>query len=519
MNNTGFKDQLRSLRTQPLTLFWRLFLSMLTILLLTSALSVGIERWINANELNSRMQQHVERLLIDRLHISEALRKGDIDSIRNMYRENKRLGAQIRIIDEQGQLLFPKFGGPRTYNNSPPEPLPHRQEENPLSQQQISADVTDYPELEDLNVVGQDGHNYTIQLQPRLPLRELLLLRQNHTIIRIGLIVLFSILVCYWLSRTLTRRIRRVQRAVHLISEGQFQTGTLLADLGNDELGKLAKDVSKLSNRLADSELARKQMLSDISHELRSPLARLEVATELTRDFAPEANNYLDRIEKESVRMNELIEQIIRIQSLQMQQYKANTEQYQPLDVYQLIDDIREDVCFEFQDKQIDWQWRVESQQTLTEKSLKPSSESNSWLVWGDYEQLHSAFENILRNAFTHTGETSTVTIALSTTVIEPKQKPAIKLQVMDSGDGINGNNLERIFQPFVRLSASRERVNQPSHSTEKHKTSGYGLGLAIAHAVIVAHQGQIQAYNRTDGSTGLIIEVLLPAYGDHELG
>ena len=82
------------------------------------------------------------------------------------------------------------------------------------------------------------------------------------------------------------------------MSEGDYLAGDDLSQLGDDELGILAKDVAGLSNRLADSEMSRKQMLSDISHELRSPLARLEVATELTRDYAPNATHYLDRIQK-----------------------------------------------------------------------------------------------------------------------------------------------------------------------------------------------------------------------------
>ena len=141
------------------------------------------------------------------------------------------------------------------------------------------------------------------------------------------------------------------------MSEGDYLAGDDLSQLGDDELGILAKDVAGLSNRLADSEMSRKQMLSDISHELRSPLARLEVATELTRDYAPNATHYLDRIQKESTRMNELIGQIIHIQSLQMQRYVARPEDCESIDIAMLLDEIGQDVSFEFYDKHVEWQF------------------------------------------------------------------------------------------------------------------------------------------------------------------
>ena len=193
------------------------------------------------------------------------------------------------------------------------------------------------------------------------------------------------------------------------MSEGRFTAGEELKDLGNDELGMLAKDVSKLSTRLANSELARKQMLSDISHELRSPLARLEVTTELPRDFAPETGHYLDRIEKESGRMNELIEHIIQIQSLQMRQYALDIEAHQPINLYALIDEIKEDVCFEFQEKSVSWRWQVLNKANV--KAPLARQDNGLYELMGDQQQLHSSFENIIRNAFTHTAPLSLIHI------------------------------------------------------------------------------------------------------------
>ena len=548
MNKTAAKKARRPRFYQPLNLFWRLFLSMLAILLLTSALSVGIERWINAKELNNRMQMQVARLLIARQETVAALTNDDLQTVKQLYRENRWLLSQMRIVDDKGEQVLPKFGRSRSESNrggpyrpatrsefqhAAPRTNETESQQYPYSEQQysrffstfseqpwqqVSADIANYPELEDTTVISSSGKTYIVQLQPRLLLRDLMSLRKDHTLIRVSLILLFSILVCYWLSRALTGRIQRVQKAVHLMSEGRFTAGEELKNLGNDELGLLAKDVSKLSTRLANSELARKQMLSDISHELRSPLARLDVATELTRDFAPEAGHYLDRIEKESLRMNELIEHIIQIQSLQMRQNTLDIEAYQEIDLYALIDEIKQDVCFEFQDKAVHWQW-------LLLNKGKPAKSQNSaaedsYKLRGDPQQLHSAFENIIRNAFTHTAAGSSVKVSLDTFIHPEHQTPYLRIQVIDEGSGVAEADLERIFQPFVRLSASRERLNPPqvkqqggpSQAPQK-KYNGYGLGLAIAHAIILVHQGELVAYNRQDGVSGLIIEATLPTH------
>ena len=358
----------------------------------------------------------------------------------------------------------------------------------PIPSHKAIADVDSRPELAEVTVVMPNGDSVIIQLRPHLLFKDVLELQRGNFMLRLLLIILFSVLVCFWLSRTLTRRIGRVQDTVHRMIDGNYEVNPQLSSLGSDELGLLAKDVALLSTRLADSELARKQMLSDISHELRSPLARLDVATELTRDFAPNASRYLDRIDKESARINALIEQIIRIQSLQMQQYNIDNLENEAVDICEIISEIGQDVCFEFQHKNIHWQWQP-----------NPSLLPHSCTVMGNQEQLHSALENIIRNAFMHTA----VDLKVMTDIHAVKMNnkiAAIEISITDEGGGVAEQDLERIFQPFVRLDTARHR-----------RTGGYGLGLAIVHAVVMAHKGQITVHNRQDGILGLVIKVILP--------
>lgn len=521
-----------------ITLFWRLFLSLLLTILMTSILSIMVERWLVEKALTARMDAQIDSLLVKRQQMVEALQAGDLSAVGRMYREDRRLMNQIRVYDENDAIIFPRYrdreARRQEHRQSARQPMRQpmpsmqsvpsmsatpRSDNNPLGNlnkaisndkpaifrdflQLITpnsakmADAYTGPELADVTVRLPDEQTVIIQLRPHLRFADVVALQRSNFPIRLLLIIIFSVLVCIWLSRTLTQRIRRVQNTVHRMIDGDYQAHPSLSKMGADELGLLAKDVTKLSTRLAESELARKQMLSDISHELRSPLARLDVATELTRDFAPNASRYLDRIDKESRRMNELIEHIIHLQSLQMQQYTIDNLERAAVDIAEIISEIGQDVCFEFQQKNVRLQWQPSA--SLWSAS---SSALTSWTVLGNQEQLHSALENIIRNAFMHTACDSTV-IAQIKAVKMDGEKPAIQVSIIDEGGGVADKDLRRIFQPFVRLDSARHR-----------ETGGYGLGLAIVHAVIMAHKGQIRVYNRQDGIQGLVVEIILPAY------
>ena len=466
------------------TLFWRLFLSLLLTILFTAISSILVERWLNDRALNTRMEVQVERLLVKREQLIAALEGNDMTTVRALYQDDRRFMNQISIYDEQGRIIFPRYS--RLHHRGSPQPGPSLSfdSQEPMSNPEAMIDETligtmQRFEIANTTVTLPNGQNVIIQIRPNLPFAEVVALQRGNFMVRLILIIIFSTLVCFWLSRTMIKRMRHVQYTVRQLIEGRYQVDPTIHKLGSDELGLLAKDVAQLATRLADSELARKQMLSDISHELRSPLARLEVATELTRDFAPTAERYLDRIDKESARMNELIEQIIHIQSLQMQQYTINDLDKEPVNIIDIISDIGQDVCFEFHNK-----------------------------------QLHSALENVIRNAFIHTPAHANVSAEVTKIQVKNEHYPlsnslinqatshhnALQISIIDEGDGVAEGDLQRIFQPFVRLDSARQR-----------QTGGYGLGLAIVQAVVMAHHGQISAHNRQDQQSGLIIQIVLP--------
>ncbi len=487
-----------------LTLFWRLFLSLLLTILFTAISSILVERWLTERALNARMEVQIERILAKRELIIAALEAGEIAKVRQLYQEDRRFMHQISLYDEQGALIFPRYNqmqhrrGRSQPNSAAPFGLPMTMSRPREATQEALLGNNERFEIANATITLPDGQLVIIQIRPNLPFSEVVELQRGHFMVRLILIILFSTLVCFWLSRTLISRMRHVQHTVRQLIEGNYQVNPAINKLGADELGLLAKDVAQLATRLADSELARKQMLSDISHELRSPLARLEVATELTRDFAPSAKRYLDRIDKESARMNELIEQIIHIQSLQMQQYSSDDSEKQALNLTDIISEIGQDVCFEFQHKQLHWHWQ-------------PPRNNKAFMVLGNPEQLYSALENVIRNAFIHTPVHGNVSAEVTKVELNNENYSivnksavnndyALQISITDEGGGVAEQDLQRIFQPFVRLDSARDR-----------QTGGYGLGLAIVHAVITAHHGQIRAYNRQDNKLGLVVEIILP--------
>ncbi|MDO5769088.1 MAG: HAMP domain-containing sensor histidine kinase [Psychrobacter sp.] len=559
-----------------LTLFWRLFLSLLGIVLLTSVLSILVERYLMTQAIDERMRNQVAFLTDLQSELAVYLESGDMSAAEALYRKHRGLGHQIIVTDNSGAILLPKrrqkpplSPNPRTSDAKPVASkanLGHEATLNATLDSSVQGNVlTQLPttefllskpaeaalkawragsDLPEMSVTLQDGSVAYIRLNPRLPFRDIMAMQQGSLGVRLGLLILFSILVCYALSRSLTNRIHEVQRRVHQLTQGDYtgvdnEAGSAMRSLGSDELGALAQDIALLSQRLTQSEQARQQMLSDISHELRSPLSRLDVATELARDISidqvPKALPYLDRIQKESARLNTLIGQIIHIQSLQMG-IGTGAPDKQHFDLIALIKTIGTDVCFEFQHKQIDWQL------------LAP----HKLMIYADEEQIHSALENIIRNAFIHTPEAHRVTVIAQTlsgaihgfdvqdnqtphsskvmresnannvnyssTMIEANANPALshnlsnkepsisnQLQIVieDEGGGIAEAELEHIFEPFVRLDSARQR-----------QTGGYGLGLAIARGVINAHGGQLRAANslgQDSGNKGLIIKIVLP--------
>jgi two-component system sensor histidine kinase CpxA len=332
---------------------------------------------------------------------------------------------------------------------------------------------------------SSDGHHrYTIALAlpqgPRVffgphgfPLTGLLIL------------VLSSGLVCYFLSWYLAKPIVRLRAATRQLAAGDLSARAgAPASRRRDEVAGLMRDFDTMAERLEKLVNAQSRLLNDISHELRSPLARLNVALGLARRRSgAESDDMLERIELEASRLNELIGRILTLARLEDGEQEVPRT---PVPLNELVLGVAEDAEFEAQAR------RCHVRTDIPEAGIPEAG----WEVRGNASLLHSAIENVVRNAIRYTHEGSSVEIRLQR--VEGANGPEALLQVTDCGPGVPEDALEKLFEPFYRLDDARGRL-----------TGGVGLGLAIAQRAVRFHGGRVSASNRVEG--GLLVEIHLP--------
>jgi two-component system sensor histidine kinase CpxA len=246
-----------------------------------------------------------------------------------------------------------------------------------------------------------------------------------------------------------------------------------------DEFAELGRDFDQMAARLDGLVTAERRLLRDISHELRSPLARLNVALELARQQAAGETASLDRIEREADRLNALIGQLLMLARLE----SGTTAPAQAsVNLAGIVREVVEDAAFEAQGRGR----RVALVETCDEPVL------------GDPELLRSAVENVVRNAVRHAPEASTVEVGMRR---EGRRETArVCVAVRDHGSGVPEAALPYIFQPFYRVGDARTRG-----------AGGVGLGLTIVDRTIRLHHGTVSAANAPGG--GLVVELTLPAF------
>jgi two-component system sensor histidine kinase CpxA len=292
--------------------------------------------------------------------------------------------------------------------------------------------------------------------------------------------VLSSGFVCYFLAWYMTKPVARLRAATQ-----QLAGGDLTARAGNpkskrrDEIAGLIRDFDSMAERLETLVKAQSRLLNDISHELRSPLARLNVALGLARQRSgPESATMLERIELEAGRLNELIGRLLTLARMEDGEQRAPST---PVLLDEVVLNVAEDAEFEAQARHC---------------HVSSDIPAGMWGVRGDVSLLHSAIENVVRNAIRYTREGSTVEIQLEKTARTGGAEAVVR--VTDFGDGVPPDELEKLFQPFYRLDDARGR-----------HTGGVGLGLAITERAVRFHGGRVAATNRATG--GLMVEIYLP--------
>jgi len=291
--------------------------------------------------------------------------------------------------------------------------------------------------------------------------------------LRLTGLFLVALLVCYALARYLSSPIGKIRRATQKLAEGELKTR--VADkVGrrHDELAKLARDFDDMAERIESLITSQQRLSRDVSHELRSPLARMNVALGIAKQkAAPDVTQQLARIENEAERLNEMIGRILTLSKLES---GALDYEKQKVDLVEIVASVADDADFEAKP---------------LGKSVKMNGNGNC-VVDGNEMLLRSAVENVLRNAVRYTREGTSVDVSVA------KNGEKVKVFVQDHGGGVPEEELKNLFKPFYRIGEARER-----------STGGIGLGLAIAERAIAAHEGTISAKNVNGG---LEIEIAL---------
>jgi two-component system, OmpR family, sensor kinase len=441
-------------------LFWKIFITFGVAMTLTLVGAVFVSFRLAGLAFDQTNIENRE-VIIERA--AAELATGGKDGLRAWLARNPipTPGIVLMILDPEGEDLLGR-------------PLPQRFEQllRSRSFRPHSAPSNFRPPQFTSNLVAADGSELRL-LFVRTRVTVLGILTWPATQVAVlTLSILAAAATSLLLARYLSSPIVRLQRASRSLAAGALETrvgGPF--NRRKDEVGILARDFDAMAERLQALVNDKDTLLRDVSHELRSPLARLRVALALAQRKANDASQSdLGRIEQEAERLDALVGQILMLARLR----SPLAGRHEVIKLDELVEEVVANARFEYPDVEL----------TLETKELPNIS--------GDRVELTSAIENVIRNALLHAGASGPVRVTLEATGRD------MKIRVTDRGPGVAAKDLQRIFEPFYRVDPSRD-----------HQRSGYGLGLAIAASVIARHKGRVQARNGADG--GLEVTLTLP--------
>lgn len=439
-------------------LFWKFFFAFWLALLVAGA-GVGAAVWLHQRTLDERGQELASGPRATFLVNATAatLRHGGIAALQGLleeWRDRGRGGAHVYVVDDADRELL---GRP-----VPAEALAQARRLAREDSEQRIARLERADQRQYLFFVPAESKSspHGAPPSPLLP-------------ISIGILASlgFSALLAWYLAKP----IRHLRGAFDAAAVGKLDT-RIGPRMGRrrDEIADLGRDFDRMAQQLQILVGSQRRLLHDVSHELRSPLARLQAAIGLARQQPQKLDASLDRIERESGRLDELVGELLTLSRLEAGMSGTADEE---VDLVELVAGIADDARFEAE---------------ASGRQVQFSGEGAA-IVKVRAELLHRAFENVIRNAVKYTRENTTVEVK-----IERRAAPdRLIVTVADRGPGIPESDLQAVFEPFFRGETGVA-------------TAGFGLGLAIARRAIEAHGGSVRALNRPGG--GLRVEIALPA-------
>lgn len=475
-----------------MNLFWKIFLTFGIAMTLTLVVAVFVSFSLVEQAFDQIDIENREQIIED---AAVSLEQGGLDGLRSWLAENPlpAPGVMLLIVDENGADLLgrelpsrfvrmlrsvgrgspPRRGGPRRVRPQPgpgaaPPPLDAPPGPSNIRPIQLTA-----------SLVAADGREYRLVFA-RTQITMLGVLSWPATQLAVlALVVLAALVTALPLARYLASPIMRLQKTSRALAAGALETRVGQPfNRRKDEVGTLARDFDTMAERIQELVTAKETLLRDVSHEFRSPLARIRVALALAQRKASDASLAdLARIEDETERLDALVGEVMALARLRSQPV-AKAER---LVLDEIVGEIVDDARFEHPDAEIRY----------AAETVPPLS--------GNRTELTSAIENIIRNALNHGGSADATEVEVTLHVAADR----IEIRVADRGPGVPEADLDRIFEPFYQLDTSRD-----------HQRVGQGIGLAITAGVIERHNGRIVARNRTEGGLEIVLELPLEDSG-----
>ncbi len=447
-------------------LFWKILLTFWLTLLVTGV-ATGVTVWVH----HSSIQDMKKDIVIQPSAIlavkaaANTFLYGGVEAMRNMLQEQKDEAPhdlQIYAVDTSGKDLLGRSVSEDTL-------------------QRIRAGLEEDLKLPIVRQIQSGSESYILfaplagqfpqfRQEQRMPPPHHL---RPESLIVSGVVVSFisSFLLAWYFSKP----IGVLRKAFGAVAKGDLgQRVTPAIGSRRDEIADLGRAFDDMTTQLQNLLASQRRLLHDVSHELRSPLARLQVSIGLARQTPEKIASSLDRIEHEAGRLDTLVGEVLTLSRLESGVPQPKDEY---IDILELVDTVIDDARFEA---------KAMSRRVSFHSDLEESP-----IIQGHGELLFRALDNVVRNAIHHTPPETMITVSIH------RQNNSLQITVDDQGSGVQEEELDSIFEPFQRSSAG-----SPSRN-------GYGLGLAIARRAIESHGGNIRATNRPEN--GLRISITLP--------
>jgi two-component system sensor histidine kinase CpxA len=445
-----------------MSFFWRIFLSAWAIIFFTIVLTITASLWL------PELGESADDIKLDRMVslVARELRKQlaiDAESVAQVFAEEQVLDLspilEVFVLTPDG---YDVLG--RALPNAVVQAYANSSTSETVATDEAAQLRVLKEGLQGFMIVGQAGH---------MPVRELLIRPEGRGLLGV-LLVCVSGIFSLSLTRFIVLPVRRMRMAAQQVASGDLSVRVAhTVGSRSDDIAELAMDFDAMAEKVDTLLQSQKRLMRDVSHELRSPLARLHALLSISQQTADSgAREQINRMEAELERLDDLIGEILSFSQLEAQ---TGIERH-PTDVMDLLENIVDDSSIEAE---------------ASGKRINLSGPSR-FVMELDSGLIHSAVENVIRNALHHTADGTNVDVGIQT------ESGLLRVVVDDRGPGVPDDQLKDIFDPFYRVSESRGT-----------QSGSGGIGLAIAQRGVRLHGGTIMAMNRPDG--GLRVKIELP--------